>query len=144
MFHLFLWFFVSSWLIVWTDEIKGCGWCLAGGRRGWFKGLHQIPSATWIFHHFLHIHITYTDSFVLRIKWSLCCCFKWLEGWGWLIYVRVLVGKQGMGIMFFLILISVFILMLTVFLQLVYHSWCTVPLSVFLLSFSSVHLIRGY
>ena len=53
----FIWFFIFSWLITWVDGINGCGWCLTGGRGCWFKGLHQIPSVCWIFHHSLHFHI---------------------------------------------------------------------------------------
>ena len=50
-------FFAFFWLIVWVDGINKCGWCLAGGRGFWLKGLHQIPSVSWIFHHSLHFHI---------------------------------------------------------------------------------------
>ena len=50
-------FFAFFWLIVWADGIDKCGWCLAGGRGFWLKGLHQIPSVSWIFHHSLHFHI---------------------------------------------------------------------------------------
>ena len=50
-------FFGFFWLIVWADGINKCGWCLAGGRGCWLKGLHQIPSVSWIFHFSLHFHI---------------------------------------------------------------------------------------
>ena len=50
-------FFAFFWLIAWADGINKCGWCLAGGRGCWLKGLHQIPSVSWIFHHSLHLHI---------------------------------------------------------------------------------------
>ena len=39
-------------------------WCLAGGRGCWLKGLHQIPSVSWRYHHFLHFHIDQIASFV--------------------------------------------------------------------------------
>ena len=42
-------FFVFSWSIVWVDGINKCSWCLAGGRGCWLKGLHQIPSVSWIY-----------------------------------------------------------------------------------------------
>ena len=41
-------FFGFFWLIVWADGINKCGW---------LKGLHQIPSLSWIFHHSSHFHI---------------------------------------------------------------------------------------
>ena len=50
-------FFAFFWLVVWVDGINKCGWCLAGGRGCWLKGLHQIPSVSWIFHHSLHFDI---------------------------------------------------------------------------------------
>ena len=34
-------FFVFFWLLVWGNEINKCGWCLAGGRGCWQKGLHK-------------------------------------------------------------------------------------------------------
>ena len=50
-------FFFFSWLIVWEDGINKCGWCLAGGRGFWLKGLHQIPSVSSLLYHSLHFHI---------------------------------------------------------------------------------------
>ena len=50
-------FFAFFWFIIWADGINKCDWCLAGGRGCWLKGLHQIPSVSWIFHHSLHLHI---------------------------------------------------------------------------------------
>ena len=50
-------FFTFFWLIVYTDGINKCGWCLAGGRGSWLKGLHQILSVSWIFDHSLYFHI---------------------------------------------------------------------------------------
>ena len=50
-------FFVFFWLNVWVDEISKCGWCLPGGRQDWLKSLHKITTASWWFHHSLHLHI---------------------------------------------------------------------------------------
>ena len=50
-------FFVFSWLIFWVDEISKCGWCLPGDREDWLKSLHKITTASWWFHHSLHLHI---------------------------------------------------------------------------------------
>ena len=51
------WILCFSWLTVWADGINKWGWCLAGGRGCWLKGLHQISSARWLFHHCLNSHI---------------------------------------------------------------------------------------
>ena len=57
-FYLFSVFFLYFWLIIWMDAVSGCGWCLAEGRGSRLPGdAHQIPSVSWIFHHFLHFHI---------------------------------------------------------------------------------------
>ena len=50
-------FFALLWLIIWADGINKCAWCIAGGRRCWVKGPHQLPSVSWIYHHSLHFHI---------------------------------------------------------------------------------------
>ena len=42
-FDLFSGFFLS-WFIVSEDGVTGCGWCLAGGKGCWLKGMHQILS----------------------------------------------------------------------------------------------------
>ena len=52
LFELFSGFFVSSWLIDWTDGVNECSWCLAGSRESWLKGLYQIPSVSCLFHHY--------------------------------------------------------------------------------------------
>ena len=82
-------------LIDWADGINKCGLCLAGGRG--FKGLHQIPSVSWKFHHCLHFHIYYIVSFLPGILSPLYCYYKWWWEWigeGWLIYTRVWVGER--------------------------------------------------
>ena len=79
---LFSGLFVFSWLIVWADGINKCGWCLAGGSGCWLKGLHQIPSASWIYHHSLHFHIYQIVSLVPGILCALYCYYKWWgDGW---------------------------------------------------------------
>ena len=42
-FDIFSGFFLS-WFIFLEDGVIGCGWCLAGGKGCWLKGLHQILS----------------------------------------------------------------------------------------------------
>ena len=97
-------FFGFFWLIVWADGINKCGWCLAQGRRYWLKGLHQIPSVSWIFQHSLHFHSYFIVSFVLGILCPLYCYHEWSPimndgiGGGWLIQIRVWVGGQVKGI----------------------------------------------
>ena len=56
--------FYFSLLIVWTDIIKGCGWCL-GGRGCWLRGLYQISSVTCMFHHLPHLCQGYHDHYVV-------------------------------------------------------------------------------
>ena len=56
-FNLISGFFAFFWFIAWADGINKSGWCLAGGRGCWLKGLIQIPSVSWLFHHSLHFHI---------------------------------------------------------------------------------------
>ena len=86
-------FFTFFWLIVWSDGINKCGWCLAGGRGCWLMGPHQIPSVSWIFHHSLHFHIYYIISFLLGILCLLYYHYEWwgngIGGVGWLIHIRV-------------------------------------------------------
>ena len=50
--------FDFSWLIVWADGINKCGWCLAGGRGCWLKGLYQIARVSW------NLIIPYTSTFI--------------------------------------------------------------------------------
>ena len=92
--------FFPGWLF-WVDGINKCGWCLGGGKGCWLKGLHQIPSVSWLCHHSLHLHIYQIVSFVPRMPCPLYCFYKWwgdgISG-GWLIYIRVWVGVQGVGI----------------------------------------------
>ena len=60
-----------DWLSQWM-------WLVSCRRqRCWLKGLQEIPSVSWIFHNSLHLHIHYTASFLPRISWALCCCWKW-------------------------------------------------------------------
>ena len=62
-------------------------------------GLHQIPSASWIYHS-LHFHIYQIASFIPGILCPLCCYYRW---WGnaigrrWLIYNRMREGGTGGG-----------------------------------------------
>ena len=51
------WILIFFWLIDLADGINKCGWCLAGSRECWFKGLHQILSVSWLFHHSSQFHI---------------------------------------------------------------------------------------
>ena len=107
-------FFAFFWLIVWVNGINKCHWCLAGCTWFWLKGLHQIPSASWIIHQSLHFHIYHIVSFVPGIMCPLYCYYEWCGdgiGWWWLIHVRVWVGGQGVGIIskffsFLLVLLS--------------------------------------
>ena len=141
---LFSGFFVSSWMIVWVDGVNGCCRCLAGGRGCWLKGRNQVPSVIWIQDYSLHFHIHYIAWFMLRISWSMYCYFKlrWNGKFqGWFIYVRVLVGELGVGIILFLFF-SFFELLLLFF-----QGWCMIVCCVclivpFLLSLSMVPLIR--
>ena len=32
-----------------NGRIKKCGWCLAGGRGCWLKGVDQVPDISWLF-----------------------------------------------------------------------------------------------
>ena len=75
-------FFVFFLLIVWADGINKCGWCLAGDRGCWLKGPHQIPSVSWICHHF------YTSTFTrlphLYQEFYVHCIVitnGWGDGW---------------------------------------------------------------
>ena len=118
-FDLFSVFFVSSCLIVWVNGVESMD--VATVRGCWLKDLHQIQSVSWIHHYSLHFHIHYIASFVPRISWSLYCYFKWWGNrkvLGWFIYVRVWVGGQLVGIIFF----SVFVLLLIALLWLVHDS----------------------
>ena len=54
----FLGYLLFFWLMVWANRINKCGWCLAGGRRCWLKGLHKISSVIWIF------IIPYSSTFI--------------------------------------------------------------------------------
>ena len=47
-------FFVFSWLILWADGINKYDWCLVECKGCWLKGLHRIPSVSWVLHHSLH------------------------------------------------------------------------------------------
>ena len=77
-----------DWLSQWM-------WLVSCRRqRCWLKGLQEIPSVSWIFHNSLHLHIHYTASFLPRISWALCCCWKWcgngkVQGGG---------GAEGRGV----------------------------------------------
>ena len=95
------WIFCFSCLILWVDGINKCGWCLTGGRGCWLKSLHQIPTVSLLSHHSLHYHIYYIVQFLPGMPCPLyCCCNWWGDGleWGWLIYIRVWVGGQGVVI----------------------------------------------
>ena len=69
-----------SWLIVWTDGVNNCGWCLAGDRGCLLRNLHQIPSVSWLFHHSLLTLPHLLDclstrnaiSIVLIGEWEMC------------------------------------------------------------------------
>ena len=103
----FVFFF---WVFVWADGINKYGWCLAGGRGCWLKGLHQVPSVSWIFHHSLHFHIDQIVPFVPGILCPFYSYYKWWgdgTGRGWLIHMTVWVGWQGLGIicLFFFLLV---------------------------------------
>ena len=93
-------FFAFFWLIVLASGINKCGWCLAGGRRCWFKGLHQIASASLIYHHSLHFHIYQIPSFVPGILCPLYYYYKWWEdgiGGGVVNLEESVGGKTGGG-----------------------------------------------
>ena len=66
------------------------------------------------------------------------------EDWGWFIYVRIWVGRQGLGIIFFIFFYSVFVLLLIVLSLLVHDSCCVCFFVPFLLSLSLVPLIMHY
>ena len=91
------WVLCFFWLIVWVDGINKWDWCLAGDRGYWLKGLHQIPSISWIFHHSLHFYIYLIVLFVQGILGPLYNYYKWWDGIGrgWLIYIKLWVGRQG-------------------------------------------------
>ena len=66
--HFFSGFFVSPCLVALFGGINRCGWYLAEGRGCWLKGLYQISSVNWIFHHSLHMYIHKIYSFLSRIS----------------------------------------------------------------------------
>ena len=71
------WFSVFSWF--WADWISKCDLGLAGARECWLKGLHQIPSESWLFFDSLHFHIYQIVSFVQGMSCPFYCYYKW---WG--------------------------------------------------------------
>ena len=59
--------FAFFWLIVWADGINKYGWCVAGGRGSWLKGLHQIPRVSFIIPHsttFIRLSYLYQGFYV--------------------------------------------------------------------------------
>ena len=48
--------FLPAWLF-WASGINKCGWCFARGRGCWLKGLHQIPSVSWLLRHSYTSHL---------------------------------------------------------------------------------------
>ena len=113
-----------DWLSQWM-------WLVSCRRqRCWLKGLQEIPSVSWIFHNSLHLHIHYIASFLPRISWALCCCWKWcgngkVEGGGGGreggSFVSVWLGGQGVHNIFFQ---AVSVLLLIVLTGVVYDSCC--------------------
>ena len=144
-------FFAFFWLIVWADGINKCGWCLAGGRWCWLKGVHQIPSVSWTVHHSLHFHMFYIVLFGLGILCPLYCYYEW---WGhgiggvWLIHIKVWVGSQGLAIISYFVFICAYVfwsLVSCLFFKWVEHDSCCVCFFVYyLFSLFLVPLTRSY
>ena len=78
-------FFGFFWLMVWLDVVNKCGWCLAGGRGCWLKGLHQIPIVSWIIHHLLHFHISLiyarNSVSIVLLLWRMGGWHRFGGGW---------------------------------------------------------------
>ena len=95
------------WLIVWADGINKCRCCLTGGRGCWLKGLHQILSVSWMFHHSLHFHILLDCVICTRNDMSILLLLQ-MMGFDWL---GLGLGEQVVGIIlpfFFFLLFSLF------------------------------------
>ena len=108
-FNLFAEFFVFYWLIVWVDGVNRRGWCLAGGRECWLKGLHQIPRVGWLFYHSFHHCFTFIRLLICvkNIKIIILLLQKWwVEGWGVVNLCLGLGGAQVVGVIFFLFFVS--------------------------------------
>ena len=106
-----------SWLIVWTDGVNNCGWCLAGDRGCLLRNLHQIPSVSWLFHHSLLTLTHLLDclstrnaiSIVLIGEWEMC------GGWG---------GGRGRGVdLYFGVIILEFFLFFFLHFYFLSHSF---------------------
>ena len=100
-------YFAFFWLIVWSDGINKCAWCLAGGTRCWLQGPHQVPNISWIRHHYLDFHIYQIALFVPEILSPLYCYYQWWRDGicgGWLIYNWEWRGP-GVGIVGFFFLL---------------------------------------
>ena len=122
-------------MIVWVDGIK-CDWCLAGGRGCWLKRLHQNPSVSWPSHHsstFLRLVLVYQVLSCLLHSYQ-----KWWEDEiveGWVIYISVWVGGQGMDIWkvfsFLLYICLLFSLSSVPFFKWLEHDSCFLSLFIF-------------
>ena len=89
-------FFAFSWLIIWADKIKKCGWCLAGGRGMLtlgpapdFKCKLNISSFLTLPRLLDYIICTRNSVSIVLLLWMIS---------GWLIHIRVWVEGEGVVI----------------------------------------------
>ena len=147
-------FFGFFWLIVWVDGINKLGWCLAGGRGCWLKGLNQIPSVKlnissfFTLSHLLDCLICTRNSVsIVLLSWMIGGSHRLGGGWfisgcGW--------GKRGWvlshSFCFFLLMLLYFVLSCPVsFFKWVKHDRCCICFFVYyLFSLSLVPLPRSY
>ena len=139
-FDLFSGFFL---LDDWADGVSGCCWCLLGGWGCWLIGHAPDPKCK------LNISPFLNNSTSIRLP-HLCQgyndhCFVTPNDGGWIIYVKVWVGGQGLGIIFFLFFV-LFLCCCSLYFHglMVHDSFCACFIIPFLLCLSLVLLIRHY